>query len=412
MGFEGFFSMSITYNTSTTPPTANLTDGCTDETNNLVVVCETTEPSVRKYDLTSGVQSGVDMVTLASPAAICMMGASAIVASTTVSTVDFIEVTTGRRQNVSGGSTVTYTAKGQQSAADASLKIAFIASSTSRTITKVDGTAFTATQVTFPIGANFDVRTVILKSAGRWLCGTEDGKVIEIDSTPNVIDSLVLDSGPRTGASVGQSSAYKGMEVKYMSFSDNILLVATNDMSLSAYDWSTKTLIWQIMAGRDSSNSGNFCLSNGASGVCVIGKGFSLQDGTQSIAEFDMTCQTGIVRDQPLYLDTVDPVIASGINTTNGKAWCLQNNAQRIRFFSVTPRSTTTRTVTVQVSGLDVNARLIIIDDTNQLAPMIILDTYMKSPGNYRVPTGKNIIEIVEYGDGATATADVSTYTT
>lgn len=399
--------MSLTHLGTINLTSSTVRDGCTDEANDQVIICETTGPSVRKFSLTTQTQVGTNITCLSTPTTICMIdGSSAIVASSAVTTVDFIELATQYRVNFSGGQTTPSLTKGQMSAADTSAKIAFIAASNSRSITKVNGNTFTVSTITLAIGANSTVTTVIYKSSDRWLIGTSIGRVYEIDSSGNIKDELnITYDSPFLGVLTG---SYNTPSIRYMSIDNNLLLVSINDGSLILYDWSTKTKLNQMHVGKDN----GIVLCSSSSGITLASRNYILgSPNSNQVYELDFTVQP-IHLEGALFTDSNQAIYASGINSITGRCWAIQTSVERIRVFSINSRVTTTKTITAQVDGTDVKSRILIIDNNSGSNAKLLLDTYMQSPGIYRVPTGKTIYEVVKYGEGANAQAHVSKYNT
>ena len=109
--------MSIIYNGSISLTSSTLQDGIADPSNNQIYFVESTLPSFRKYDMSTFGFIG-SATCLSSPGAICLINnASSVIASTSVTTVDFIENATNYRTNKAGGLALAGNAKNQRIAA-------------------------------------------------------------------------------------------------------------------------------------------------------------------------------------------------------------------------------------------------------------------------------------------------------
>lgn len=394
--------MSLTFDGNISPTSTIMRDGCTDETNNRVCIVDSSSTTFRAYSLNSPfTQFGSNTTCLTNPAAICLINtASAVIRSNSVTTTDFVELSTNYRTNtgVSVGGAVPATSKGQQCAGDTSLQVAFFASATNQVITRVSIPANSIQSITIPNMSASNVTCVILKSSGRWLIGTSDGEIYEIDAAVNVIDSWHSNLMPSLGMQRSNLSI-PASSIQFMSYDNNILTFSDTDGNLFIMDWSTKAMLYQSHTALG--NDKGYCLSNGASGVTLISMDYA-NNTIKPISELDITVLPGTLRDT-LFTDSAAPVCSMGINTTNGKCWAIQNTTEKIRVFTVTPRSTVTPTFTIQVNT-DVKAELLLLDDTNgQGTLQVILDTEVQSPGTYRLPSGKNLIACVKYGEGSTA---------
>jgi hypothetical protein len=330
--------------------------------------------------------------------------ASAVATSTSLNTVDFIEIATGYRQAITGGNsgTTSQTTKGQVLASDLTSGNALGVSSTSNTIVRISSSQVVSSVVLN--GLSNDVPyAMILKAPGQWLCGTQYGMVYELDQFGNILDTFDLQYALSRGL---VSSASIGGKIYNLAIDGNLLLISSS-AALVLVDWSTKTIIKIYSPGADQSNTPQmFCV--GASGETVMCSPTPSINGT--LFEVDYTIQPIQIRDQ-IYLDSTSVVSIVNMSTA-GPAFSI-DTAGKVRFFNVTPRGTTTRTVTVQVAGVNQKARLTQLDDSVGVGnSFVTLDTYMQSPGTYRVPTGKTMMEVTKVGDGALALFDVSRYST
>jgi hypothetical protein len=403
--------MSISFDGNIVVSSVAFESGVTHEGNNEVNLVESTGPTFRRYSLSSLTQVGTSVTTLSAPSGVTLINSSsAVVCSSGNTQVDFIEISSGFRTNHTGAlQTPSTPDKSQYIAVDsASNTVMYISTSTSpMKVVKVIPNQVIS-QIDIPAVFSASLRCIISKESGRFLLGDTIGHIYEMDVNGNILDNFILPI-PNTEPTTNTGSAYSQLSIQSLAYSDNLLL-ATVGGSLNGMmyliDWTTKTVL-QIIQTEPGSNFN--VLSNPASGVCLAGTQ-ATTTANKPIHELDFTTNIPIHATSTLFTDSTGGIIACGINTTNNKAWALQESTDRIRVFTVTPRESTTRLITVQ-DGANVEARVILIDDTTAGASKIILDTYSLSPATYRVPSGKNIIEMVKYNDGVTAKWATSRYT-
>lgn len=391
--------MSLTYVASVTPSSATLRAGCTNETDNQLIVVESTTPSLIIYNMDTqaqvsrwGTSSAPSCVSLVAP------GVAAIGYSST-SVIDFMQLSTGFRLSAAAGTT-TYTVKGQLMAADLSLQLGFMVSSTSRNYFKFDYGAggVVTSYVNSAINTSSTANCIILKSTGRWLMGTTAGQVLEINAGGEVVDIADFGNVPSSGdLSVSTNTANT---INYLSYDNNMLLISWAQGTMTLVDWTTKEVLYNYPTG-SSTNGSVLCAA--ASGVCISSRNYTTSTTSNSLFEVDFTCGAPISSSLPLFTDSTSAILDAGINTTTGRGWALQSTP-RIRFFDVVPRESTTKTFTYQVAGDHVPFRLLCLDRTGGVGTATrLIDTYTQSPGTYRVPTGKTLIVAVGYGEGANA---------
>jgi hypothetical protein len=357
---------------------------------------------------------------LAAPAGVCLIdSASAVVVSGTSSSFDFIELSSGYRTNITSMNVVPSNTiiKGQYIASDPSLKIAFYCTSTARELVRVDGNTRTGARLqNYRLNSNETFTSIILKSSGRWLVGSNFGQVYEIDSNGVVVDQLSTLIEPTDG--LGIITGTRATNIYYLAYADNVLAVSfSGSNSIQYYDWTTKQQIKRLSVG--GQNIGNF-LSNSASGVCLVGRNYAAADATgtgQNVGELDLTINPGNINDSPGLIPNLSVCVGGGINTSNGLCWIMQQNSTtpaNMYIFQLNPRaSTTIANVGAQSpSGTNVPARILVIQDDGVGTAKIIFDTKMLGPATYRFPTGKNLIVLCQYLEGTTSRWECAEITT
>lgn len=394
--------MSLTYVASVTPTSATLRDGSTNELDNQLIVVESSTPSIIIYNMDTQAQVNRWGVSSA-PSCVEMVSTGvAAVGYSSTSTIDFVQLSTGFRLSAAAGTT-TSTVKGQLMAADLSLQAGFMCSSTSRNYFRFDYaaggvvTSFTNSAINTSSATN----CVILKAPGRWLFGTTFGQVFEVDASGAILDIADFGSTPNSGnISVSTNNANN---ITYLSYDNNLLLIQWSNGTMTLVDWSTKEVLNQFV-----NNAG--MLSHAASGVCIGSRNATTTTTSNCLFEVDFTIFPYKVAN-PLFSDQTSAFLAAGINTTTGRGWALQTTP-RIRFFDVVPRSSTTTTYSFEPQGSHVPYRLTVIQDDGVGNESVVLDTYSQSPGSYRLPTGKTLINLYRYGEGANALYQASVTTT
>jgi hypothetical protein len=395
--------MITSYDTSITLASANITDAIASETTGELLVVENTSNTFRKFSQNSGVQTGSAFI-LTGPRGIAMVDTlSAAIGSSSNSTMDLIEVSSGYRTNVSGGTTMPTLVKNQLCAADTTNKIVLFISSTSRTLGKMNASAGV------PVGSTITVqnktsgvfKSIIFKGNGRFLVGDDRGGIYEIDSSGIIYDQFYISTDytvPTDIASTGVSG------IQYMSLDGNLLLVTSQVGMMYLIDISTKVIIDRRQVGINLSSFAP--ISNSYQGVCLKSQGWTTTYAN-TVCELDFAIDPVHVN-EPVFHTTgnTNLIYILGINTTNGKGWAVQTS-NIIHFLSLTVRASTTRAVTSAAVGDKVE--LIIVNTTDS---KISLNTFMKSPASYRVPTGKSFYEIIKKGKGTNAGEHVSKYTT
>lgn len=409
--------MAITYQGSTafTPggsPTVR--GGTTWEDQNRALILVSSNNILVQFDLTTMTQVGSGS-TLSNPAAVALIdSASAVIISFTSSTVDFYELSSNTRANVSGGITGTAPANGTL-AADPINKIALYVNFGGRSIGRINGNTFTVTNFTFNFSNSNtnagQLNAITFIGDGRWIVADALGNLYEIDSFGNCYRQYLVNLGSsqlsQTPISTSGSPLVSPRTIR---FSDNMLLIQNDSGMLCIVDWTTGETIWSWQSANN--NSSRNTLSSTASGVCMVFNSNSTSNPSMVVTELDLTVRPGSVLSE-LYLQSSGIPVGIGINSQTSRGWIAYdtNPSTTIRFFSLSgERVTTTKTFTVQQNGVDVQARLMLLEDGVLGRP--ILDTYMQSPATYRIPTGKNIIEMVQIGEGETAVFDVSEYST
>ena len=398
--------MTFTLTASSTLFNATPKDGFMNEFTGSACFVETNVPSFRVVNTLTAVQS-VSGTCLSAPVGTCMITTlSAVVVSSTQTTVDFFEVSSGYRTNVAGGSTApSINSKNQLIAGDTVNGVAFACANSAQTLVMITSAQSVTTLSNF--GYSNDIPySVILKTPGRFLVGTSHGLIHEINLSGTIVDSFVLPI-PQSDGKTPSSGNLSAVPVYCMSYDNNLLLVGT-DIANYLIDWSTKQVL-PTQSPQSSTSSSNILFCTGASGETLASHGSSYNDSsTNTIFEVDYTVQPIQTRSR-LYMDSTTVINVLALSNNYSRGFSLDNNG-KIRIFTVSARSTTTRTVSAPTPNTQ--ARLIFLTDQGAGQCQVLLDTYANLPNTYRVPTGNTIMEMIKIGAGAVAQWDVARYST
>lgn len=405
--------MSLTFLASSFLGNVTTKDSCSVSASSFAII-ESSTPSVRILN-TSTLAFILSSTTLSSPIGISMINASsAIIVSNSVNTIDLIEVATGYRQNYAGGLSTSNvkTTGGQQVAGDASTSVALAVTSGQRTMVQFNGAAgqFKVTQIVIQDDSNDVTRTVILKGPNRWLVGTAQGTLYELDSLCNVLDTFDLRLATFPLGANNPFAGSQGLPINQLAYDNNLLLVECG-VAMLLIDWSTKTIL-KTYSPEASNTVPAIMFCNSSSGEVIVSPVTSVS--TIPVYEMDMTVQPFAVRDT--FLNDSTGTASQIVGMANSVAWWADGaSPAKIRTYTVVPRDTTLRTIFVMTAsnGVHLPAHLTLLDDTGGVGTAFtILDTQMQSPGTYRIPTGKTLIEIVKVGLGSLMQPDVTRYTT
>lgn len=400
--------MSLAYVNGATLSSASIQNGCTDELNNQVLIVESTGPSLRKYDLNTVAQVGSNITCLSSPSAVCLINsASAVITTSSGSSVDFIELSTNYRVNVTGAVSVSNSTTRQCLAADPTNAVALAITGTAKRLMRINGSTYNTTNIdNIEVVGSSIFQCIILKSPGRWIVGTNLGEIVEVDSTGKVYDRMFVTVENYFNRE-SDSGTILDTSVLGLAYDTGLLTVSTGHGLTLLYDWSTKTIINTINTHGNAPTQA-FTWSNSASGI-ICGGSTASQNYAPFVA-LDMTCNPFNL-DGYIYTAANSSVLGAGINTLNSRGWYLYGS-NLLRVFTLTPnRVTTTRTFTVTDSGNHVENELILLDYDASNIGKPMLHTYMKSPATYRIETGKTVLEIIKYGDGDNAKFAFNKYT-
>lgn len=202
-----------------------------------------------------------------------MNSATAAIVSSSTNRVDFVDVTTNtlcQSITTGGADAVNNPYFGPQIAANKALGIAIATTNSNSNLQKIElGTITTIT----PSGMSGNQGTCVIVKEGtggisdRWLVGTNDGKVLEIDSDGNQYYSIALPTTPNDGFPPTLQS------ISGMAFWEPYLYVTSNFGILYVYEYSTGQLKSRYLtsAGTFNNPSNGGSIVVGASGIGYLG---------------------------------------------------------------------------------------------------------------------------------------------
>lgn len=365
-------------------------DACTNGTSLLGV---TSTPDFRKYDIYTLNQSNTSLTVLSTPSGICLAtAATAVITSSGVAQVDLIDINTNARTNISSGSVTTYTnSSGQQVDAQPSTGMAVSTRNSNGSVQVINANTGTATTVS-PSGLSGAQASCILArpATSSFLCGTNNGKVIEIDTGGSTYKTITLPTTPNVGTAPVQV-------VSGLAMSGDRLAVVTHFGILYIYQYSTSTLIYSGIVNGGDSTSQMSTLARSSSGTTLIGHGETPSFVPTAITEmfFDAT-QPNF--ESTFYNELNGSIPAVGMDPTTNITWLVFNstgNFITLRTFngpSVNKVSDTTR---IQSSGVDVTGRILRIRDAGIGRSCIELDNNVTAGVNsLTVTDNTNYIEL------------------
>lgn len=368
------------------PAAANsFKDACTSG-NRLYVVTGVSD--LRSYNLSTLALNYIAPLSVSlTGTGITMVNTATACISYSSANVDFVNVNTGQRTNITTNTAATTSiAYGQQIAGNINTGFAMA--------TKVSGVTFinSITQAASSLnpssiftGQNSNV-IVVRPTTNTWLVGSSKGQIYEINAQGALVQTLNL---PITSTSTAATTQVVGI-----SYASPNMACTTDRGELFVYNWTTQTLIYRVLLGGWDGTAGAL-LCPAASGTCLIGRGI-----TTTINEIG-----------ELYFETCDPTIgqifwnesnantrAIGFEPSMNIAWSIQNasNFMQIRTYNMSP----TAKVNVETRfqdppGTDVAARILRLRDDGIGMLSVESDTNIPSTvTNIPATDGKNYIEI------------------
>lgn len=390
---------------------ATISDIVYHETNDWALLTDTGNSGrLLAFNLSTATLAGSGATLNSSPRSVLVVGggASAVVAYSSSSSVSLIELSSFYRTDHTGGTTLTSNDYGgKKGAYNPNTGICLWGTSTSpgsRILLKFDINTQTTSTFTLKIGSNAYVRTVTYIGNNRFLIGTSEGALFEIDDSGTVYKSANLqipyfDTGTYT-------NSLAEPEIVSIINDNSLTIVTTTQGTTHVWDWSSRVEL-DCIKTHDLNNA--LYLSNPASGVCILAraKDQSSSGSWSGLNEIDVSISPLRVRDTAFNNDFRAYAAGVTINPSTSRwATILDSTSVRLLTGTLTPRSSIVESLSTPGN---VDAEIIILNDTDK---EIVLNTLIKSPSDYRLPAGKDIIEIIKVGEGETALWSVRSYAT
>lgn len=293
--------------------------------------------SFRKYNYNLE-QVNTSLTIHASVAGITLItAATAVTVSTSSNSVDFIDVNTNARTNITSGANTAYSGGfGPQVCGNREAGVAIATRNSNGNIQKI--TSAQAVSTLSPTSlSGAQASCIILKTSAtgdlqRWLLGTNNGKIIEIDASGTEYQTITLPTTP-------QISAPTQYTVSGLAHYDDKLLVVTSYGILYIYKYSTSQLLSkEILYDASLVNPTNGCVVGSASGLALIGSGRSTGGGN-SLSEYFFNTSNPNFQENYYNLDTGAVIVSNiRINPYRGKAvitFSTGTGAAQMRMFDI-----------------------------------------------------------------------------
>lgn len=360
-----------------------------------------------KYDLLTGKLDLTSQSIATQPDSLCLVNsASALGTCTGTTSAYLIELSSGFVATITGGRALPNTDKGQQSDSDGNGTV-FACSSTNNEVTKY--TTFALSHVT-PSGsslASAQALTIINKTgSSNFLLGTNNGKIIEIDSSGTTIQTITLPTTPNVGTA-------PVLQVSGLSYYNDNLFVMTNFGVAYHYKYSTSTLYNKHILGATNSGAAlGSALCASACGVTLMGQNILHSAATASITQIDFNYSPALITDV-FFNETNNAVMSSGIDTTTHTAWIANvGTINKGRVFSIYGIGQTAETTRIQASNVDVSGRIIRIRDVRPGCSRVEIDQSVSAGStNLAASAQASYVEAATRGTpGSDETADLRVF--
>lgn len=328
-------------------------DACTDSTSIYTI------DSVNKfriYNISDLHQTNANLTTRANAAGICLGAAATAVIVYTSANVDFVNVNTNQLTNVTSNAAATYTNSAtQQVAADPSNQVCIATRNANSSVSKINVTTQVLSALSPSSLSGIQASCVVFKpDTSNFILGTNNGKIIEIDSSGNVINNITMPASPAVATVTTIISG--------LSYYNNKLAVATDRGFLYILSYPSGTILQTIpvVPGEGSNVSTSLCSS--ASGLFMAAHKYQ-PGSTQSVGvnEYSINGTTAITG--PVFWNENNARIQSvGIEPTVNKAWLLTgtNLGAMVRVFDITsPQIGSEPTRSQDPPNTDITARVL-----------------------------------------------------
>ncbi len=382
-------------------------DLCSDGTYLYTV---STTKSLKKFSLSSFTQVGSSVtVGSSTPTGICLLNGVCAVVVNQGAQVNYVELSTGyvtTRTTNALATANTVSTCGQQVAT-----VGASAMATTSTLGKLQVITLNFISQISPTSVSGALPTVVIAkestgaAANRWICGTNNGKVTELDSAGNVIKTILLPTTPNVGTAPSQV-------VTGLSHYPPNLAVTTAYGLLYIYEYESSNLLYtqRIVDGQGTSGSyAGTILCASVSGHTLLGHGRAGGQGEQSFTEIFFDAQNPVyswykqVNSQRLISLHINPQSQKGFLTNSSPS------DMGFRSYNISGISKTTEATECQnPPGVRVPGRIIRLRDQGIGQICVEADTNIPdTPTNVICSEGCNYIEIAIIDDGGTDKWDI-----
>lgn len=378
-------------------PTQTTTLGaCASGTNFLIV---TAEPRIRRFSITpTSMQQTASSAILAgtSPTDLVLMApATAVVSYTGFARVDLYDINTFATTGISTNVTTANKNAPQQIAGIPALGLALETSGTGGRLTLISLTCAAALNPTVLSGKLADCIIPRL-DANTWLIGTNDGRIIEMNSSATALTTVSLPSAPFiTTPTIG---------VQSLAYYNSVVLASTDSGIMYAISWPSGNIISEslVSVGQSSATT----ISNAVSGVVLVSNNGSppTYKGIQELY-FDNPNSPIPGQDGCTFWEANVGCQVLGIEpTAQLYAWACSTSNTFIpnRIYTITsPQKVLVSTEIQNPIGNDVAARIIRLRDDNDIGNATVEIDQTVPPGivSLQCTANRNYIELCLFGN-------------
>lgn len=363
-------------------------DACT-QGNHLYVVTQLSD--FRDYNLTTLQPNFITGSVARSSTGVTLTSPGTAVITYTSSNIDFVDVNTGARTNITtgaAGTNTTYSGAGQQLVGN--LNNGFALATKNNGVTFINALTMAATGLNPSSIFSSQNSTVIAlrNTTDTWLVGSSTGQIYEINAQGALVRTLNLPITPNTGTA--QPTIVTGI-----SFSHPNMACTTDRGELFVYNWVTQALIKRELTTFWGGQRATL-LCAASSGTTLMMRGHAISNGGQPVTELYFENQdpsTGI----PFWNDVNQLAKSCGIEPSKNIAWVIfdQSNFVQIRTFDITPVNKVTVDSRMQdPPGTDVAARIMRLRDEGVGHLSIENDTNISTLTGISATDGHNYIEL------------------
>src|SRR5688572_11939176 len=232
-------------------------------------------PFFKKFDINTGQQINTDLTILTNAAAITMItAATACIFSSSASQVDFVDVNTNARTQVTSNATSVYTQTAHQ-IADSTGGTTLACRTAAGGLLKATS-AGVLTNMTVASLSGLNAKCILAEpGSGVWFVGTNAGTVLTVDSAGNTTNTITLSKTPFILSPT--------VLVTGLSFANPYLLVTTNMGLYHLFDYRSGLEIDRALGNVENTNVSSPSLCPAVSGFTVCGRNKGSNANVQAV---------------------------------------------------------------------------------------------------------------------------------